>query len=45
MLHAQAEVQSRIQDQKLEATIVEGDMAEIIAAHKEQAFTVRKGSI
>ena len=27
MLHAQAEVQSKIQDQKLEATIVEADMA------------------
>ena len=35
MLHAQAEVQSKIQDQKLEATIVEADMAEIVAAHKE----------
>ena len=43
MLHAQAEVQSKIQDQKLEATIVEADMAEIVAAHKEQAATVRKG--
>ena len=43
MLHAQAEVQSKIQDQKLEATIVEADMAEIVAAHKEQASTVRKG--
>ena len=41
MLHAQAEVQSKIQDQKLEATIVEADMAEIVAAHKEQASTVR----
>tara|TARA_S200000501_G_scaffold206656_1_gene194281 strand:- start:5 stop:340 length:336 start_codon:yes stop_codon:yes gene_type:complete len=36
-------VQSKIQDQKLEATIVEADMAEIVAAHKEQASTVRKG--
>ena len=27
MLHAQAEAQSKIQDQKLEATIVEADMA------------------
>ena len=35
MLHAQAEVQSRIQDQKLEATIVEADMAEIVAASEE----------
>ena len=43
MLHAQAEIQSKIQDQKLEATIVESDMAEIVAAHKEQASTVRKG--
>ena len=43
MLHAQAEVQSKIQDQKLEATMVEADMAEIVAAHKEQASTVRKG--
>ncbi len=43
MLHAQAEVQSKIQDQKLEATMVEADMAEIVAAHKEQAATVRKG--
>ena len=43
MLHAQAEVQSKIQDQKLEATIVEVDMAEILAAQKEQAATLRKG--
>ena len=43
MIHAQAEIQSKIQDQKLEATIVEADMAEIVAAHKEQASTVRKG--
>ena len=43
MLHAQAEIQSKIQDQKLEATIVEADMAEIVAAHKAQAATVRKG--
>ena len=43
MLHAQAEVQSKLQDQKLEATMVEADMAEIVAAHKEQASTVRKG--
>ena len=45
MLHAQGEVQSKIQNQKLEAAIVEADMAEIVAAHKEQAFTVRKGPI
>ena len=43
MLHAQAEIQSKIQDQKLKATIVEADMAEIVAAHKEQSSTVRKG--
>ena len=43
MLHAQAEIQVKIQDQKLEATMVEADMAEIVAAHKEQAATVRKG--
>ena len=43
MLHAQAEVQSKLQDQRLEASIVEADMAEIVAAHKEQAATVRKG--
>ena len=42
MLHAQAEVQSKIQDQKLEATIVEADMAEIVAAHKEQASKFSK---
>ena len=42
MLQAQAELQSKIQDQKLETTIVEADMAEIVAAHKEQATTVRK---
>ena len=42
MLHAQAEVQSKIQDQRLEASIVEADMAEIVAAHKEQAAIVRK---
>ena len=45
MLHAQAEVQSKLQDQRLEATIVEADMAEIVAAHKEQAATVRKGLV
>ena len=43
MLHAQAEIHVKIQDQKLEATMVEADMAEIVAAHKEQASTVRKG--
>ena len=45
MLHAQAGVQSKIQDQKLEATIVDADMAEIVAAHKEQAATICKGSV
>ena len=45
MLHAQAEVQTKIQDQKLEATIVEADMAEIVAAHKEHASSVRKGPV
>jgi len=45
MLHAQAEVQSKPQDQRLEATMVEADMAVIVAAHKEQAATVRKGLI
>ena len=45
MLHAQAEVQSKLQGQRLEATIVEADMAEIVAAHKEQASTLRKGPI
>ena len=45
MLHAQAEVQSKIQDQKLEATIGEANMVEIVAAHKEQASTVCKGPI
>ena len=34
---------SKIQDKKLEATIVEADMAETVAAHNEQASTVRKG--
>ena len=34
MLHAQAEVQSKLQDQRLEATIVVADMAEIVAAKK-----------
>ena len=43
MLHTQAEVQSKLQDQRLEASIVEADMAEIVAAHKEQASTVCKG--
>ena len=42
MLHAQAEMQSKIQDQKLEPTIIEADMAEFVAAHKEQASTVRR---
>ena len=42
MLHAQADMQSQIQDQKLEATIVEAYMAEIVAAHKKQASTVCK---
>ena len=41
--HELAEVQSKLQDQRLEASIVEADMAEIVAAHKEQAATVRKG--
>ena len=40
---AQAEIQAKIQDQKLEATIVEMEGAEVIAAHKEQAATIRKG--
>lgn len=43
MLAAQAEIQVKIQDQKLEATMVEMEGAEVIAAHKEQASTVRKG--
>lgn len=43
MLSAQAEIQVKIQDQKLEATMVEMEAAEVIAAHKEQASTVRKG--
>ncbi len=42
MLHAKAEVQSKIQGRKLEATIVEADMAEIVVAHEEKASTVRK---
>ena len=32
--HELAEVQSKLQDQRLEATIVEADMAEIVAAKK-----------
>ena len=43
MLHAQAEVQSKFQDQRLKASIVEADMAETVTAHKEQEVTVRKG--
>ena len=43
MLAAQADVQSKIQNQRLEATIVESEVAEIVAAHKEQAATVRRG--
>ena len=39
MLHAQAEVQSRIQDQKLEATIVEADTAEIVALMEAEGIT------
>ena len=35
MLAAQADVQSKIQNQRLEATIVESEVAEIVAAHKE----------
>ena len=42
MRHAQAEMQSTIQYQKLEPTIVEADMAEFDAAHKEEATTVRR---
>ncbi|MBB53378.1 MAG: hypothetical protein CMF67_03285 [Magnetovibrio sp.] len=42
MLYAQAEMQSKIQYQKLEPTIVEADMAEFVAAHKEEASTVRR---
>ena len=48
MLHAQAEVQSKLQDQRLEASIVDADMAEIVAAKAgvvfqiiEQARTIR----
>ena len=37
------EAWNKSSDQKLEATIVEADMAEIVAAHKKQASTVRKG--
>ena len=43
MLAAQADVQSKIQNQRLEATIVESEVAEIVAAHKEQAATVCRG--
>ena len=37
------EAWNKSSDQTLEATIVEADMAEIVAAHKEQASTVREG--
>ena len=37
------EAWNKSSDQTLEATIVEADMAEIAAAYKEQASTVRKG--
>ena len=37
------EAWNKSSDQKLEATMVEADMAEIVAAYKEQAATVRKG--
>jgi len=45
MMKAQAEIQLEIGEQKLEAAIVEGDIAEIVAAHKEQSSTVRRGSV
>ena len=37
------ELQSKMQGQKLESMIVEANMAEIVAAYREQASTVRKG--
>ena len=39
------EAWNKSSDQTLEATIVEVDMAEIVATHKEQAATVRKGPV
>ena len=37
MLHSQVKVQSKILSQKLEATIVEADMVEIVAAHSRSS--------
>ena len=51
MLHAQAEVQSKIQNQKLEATMVEADMAEDCSRsqgaslHRPQRPTVASGVV
>ena len=44
MMVKQAEIQLKMGEQKLEAAIVDGDIREIEAAHKEQSATVRKGS-
>jgi|TARA_R110000765_G_scaffold72652_3_gene141931 hypothetical protein len=44
MLQAQADIQTKLGEQRLEATIIEGDLREIEAVHKEQASTIRKGS-
>jgi hypothetical protein len=44
MMVKQAEIQLKMGEQKLEAAIVDGDIREIEAAHKEQSATIRKGS-
>jgi len=44
MMKAQAEIQLQIGEQRLEAAIVDGDIREIEAAHKEQSSALRKGS-
>ena len=43
MLHTLAEAQSKIQDHNLVATVIEANIAKIVATYKEQAATVRKG--
>lgn len=44
LLAAETESQIKLGEQRLEALIVEGDIREIEAAHKEQASTIRKAS-
>tara|TARA_R100001198_G_C5236445_1_gene214265 strand:+ start:141 stop:599 length:459 start_codon:yes stop_codon:yes gene_type:complete len=44
LLKAETEMQLKLGEQRLETMVVEGDIREIEAAHKEQAAAVRKAS-